>query len=227
MRMGCVATLAILASFGCDGSGNGPPGIDAGIDPLCGNNFPYQIEIFDWSSGAAALPLTIFEVGNEGNTSTSAPNGRAVLCLPSDGDVTVRLESTGHVPRNEVVSRSTYSGYLSDSGEQSYRVYLLTTADLADLGMNAGTAQVLVDLRKGSDPAVGESATLAAASDPSLVGAPGDSFSPGTQVTDGSPIIVFPNVLGAGSTMLSSNCEGPTSLPLAADEISGALLRCL
>ncbi|MBT8492422.1 MAG: hypothetical protein KJO07_05145 [Deltaproteobacteria bacterium] len=211
-----------------DGSPDAPTA-DAGV---CGTDFEYQIEVFDWADDVAVLAstgapatVTLTEVGNDSNTSTVAPNGRAILCLTDDTSQ-VRFDSSAHKTRIEVVHRSAYDEFLELESAESYRVYLLDQADLDTLSGDAAStdnSHILIDVRGDS----GVMITLSAASDASKIGSAPGPFAAGTSTTPTDTVFAFTNAQPASEvTWTGPLCTTPNTLPAPADTVVGTLVSC-
>jgi hypothetical protein len=236
----CIFLLFALAVAACgddDGSTNirndaspDAPTADAGV---CGTDFEYQVEVFDWADDVAVLAstgapatVTLTEVGNPSNTASVAPNGRAILCLQTDGGQ-VRFESSAHRTRIEVVSFAAYEAFRTAEMAESYRVYLLDQADLDGLAAgdaNPANGQVFLDVRGDNSIPVAIDGTA----DAPLIGAAPGSFTAGSTTTDTETVVVFRNATPATSVDLdiSALCSPPTAIPVVAGTVTGALLSC-
>ena len=239
MRTAISILLAVVA-IGCgdddgstsniiDGSPDAPT-VDSGV---CGSDFEYQIEVFDWADDVAVLAstgapatVTLTEVGNDSNTSTVAPNGRAILCL-SDDTSQVRFESAAHKTRIEVVHRSAYEDFLELESAESYRVYLLDQADLDALSGDAAStddAHVLIDARGDT----GVSVSLSVAADPTKIGAAPGPFSAGTTTTATETVFAFTNAQAGSDVTWTGGalCTDANTIPAPADTVIGTLVYC-
>lgn len=244
---------ALCALVACgDGNGDGvdAPSDDAdglsadgGIDGMpgpCPGQLAYQAEVLDWVTGQGIFEATATEVGNEGNTATSAPNGRVQLCLPL-GMSDVRIEADGYLPRTHRVYDEPWQ--LRADANIPAPALLITPEDANELYLNLTTAafdpnasHALVDVRyyASGEPVVGATVGLGT-EDPSLAYARGEdgSFAPGNVVSGGG-VVLFANVPNEGEVGIGlsieggyvGQCDAAGTMPLIAGEFTYTLIAC-
>jgi hypothetical protein len=246
-----VAALAAAAlASGCGGDdeivGDGDlPRIDSGIpdagidaENLCPGAVTFEAFASNLETGAAEFDIAVTEVGNPTNTETSAPNGRVVLCLP-DADVELSAEKTDYLTRVDAVRGAVVDQFNPDS--QPYPLFVITRAAAealyTDLGatFDDGDGQVVVSVLEMPDATPLTGATV------DIDKIPGDgpyarddagAFAAGDTIDSGG-LVLFANVPLAGGAVGITvtppdgfTCTGPTTLTLAAGQLSGALFAC-
>jgi hypothetical protein len=225
-------------SDGSDGDGepadagpDGAPGPD--VESLCPGELTFEALVADAVTGEPAFEVEVAEVGGA-NSTTSAPNGRAVLCLPAGADALVRSTEAAHLARLDSVSADALA--VANAAVQPYPLGVLTESGadelLADLDppltRDEKATQVLVSvvLYPDGEPLAGAVVSIdpAGAGAAAIAGGLATVFA-NVPLTGGAEdgraaITVTPPVQFRGS------CVGPASVELEAGGLSGALFAC-
>lgn len=248
MLRGSLLIVAALVTGGCaddsPGDPDAAPAPDALADaalPDAGGACPGQLvftgEYVDWDSTEQAFlgvfDATVAEVGNAQNSAQTAPNGRAILCLPAVADSEVSFTHPDYVP-------VLYSVGAQANAAVPYAVGGLEPARMAELfsgwgrTVDGGAAQLEVEVRGAADgePFIGALVTLGNAAAGAFTADAAGDFVPGNQLTDGAHVF-FANVeVGAGTSTVTvtppagASCTGRDSVELAAGQIAALLFVC-
>lgn len=250
LRLAALAA-AVLLSTACgddevDDDGD-LPRIDSGVpdaapfdaENLCPGAVTFEAFAGNLESGAAEFEVELAEVGDPGNSASSAPNGRIVLCLP-DADGAVRAEKADYLSRVDALPAEV-AAHFNPEGI-AYPLFVITEAAAdtlyTDLGttLMAGDAQVVVSVLEvpAGTPLAGATVEIDKADTGQFVRDDSGDFTAGNQVTGGG-LVLFANVPIAGGDVevtvtppggFRGSCTGPTTLSLSAGEMSGALFAC-
>lgn len=218
------------------------PIIDAS-DDLCPDQLTFEALVADAGSGAAVFDVAVAEVGAE-NQTTSAPNGRAVLCLPAGAASEVESTFADYLVRRDAVDPDAAAASVGTA--QPYPIDMLSTgaADelLAALGPGRDEAATLVLVSVVSypdgEPLVGAEITLDETSEGAFARDFAGEFTASVEaaVADGR-LVLFANVIdgdtdgGAAITVtppegFAGTCVGPPRVALEAGGLSGAFFAC-
>ena len=215
LRTGLVLALA-SALAACGGDDDGGPSTCEAPDPegLCPDGFAFEAFVEDLESGTSVFEATVADRADDSIATTSAPNGRAVVCLP-DGDREVETSHADYLTRIDVVT-SCAAARAVEAG-QAYPIGLVSADFLAASGVDVadGATQVVVTALRypGRDPVDG-TAELDAPHDEVVM--LGDST-------------LFPNATGntaAVSLASDADCTGPDTVPLVPDAVVGVFFAC-
>ncbi len=222
--------------------------IDAGIDASiadagapdafnpCPGKSTFQIGVTDWSSGGNVFEVVVQE-GTTANMTTSAPNGRVVLCIAPTGPVTLRLSHPSYIDRVHTTTGEIAAEQYASGTDPTLR--LLSTAQEATLYANAGvtrtaaatTTVAMVRFRESGDDAPGAAIVIGATND--------GAFTPGGDVdtlvsgatTTASGRVLFLNTEAdpaTSSVQVSglANCSAPATMSLAPAGVSSVSIVC-
>ncbi|HUS64466.1 MAG TPA: hypothetical protein VMZ28_07980 [Kofleriaceae bacterium] len=215
LRPGIV--LALVAALGACGGDDGGPAVCEAPDPeaLCPDEFAFEAFVGDLETGASVFEASVTDRLDDDIATTSAPNGRAVLCLP-DGDREVVTSHADYLTRIDVVTSCAAARAVSAG--QAYPIGLLSAALLADSGVEADddATQVLVTALRypGGEPITDASVELDAEHDDVVM--LGDTF-------------LLPNATGGDATVeltADADCTGPDTVPLVPGAIVGVFFAC-
>jgi hypothetical protein len=224
-------------------AGDASTGPDA--ENLCPGEVTFEGLVADAISGQATFEVEVAVEG--GSATTSAPNGRAQLCLPADADSSLLSTKTEYLSRLDTTSRDALAA--ANAAAQPYPLEVLSVAAadalLDDLGATRDPADsvILVSVRSYPDGAALEGATISidvdgndgafardavgefAASLEAAVAAGGTVLFANVPLTGGAEegraaITVTP------PDGFSGTCAGPPSVELQADGVSGAFFAC-
>ena len=217
LRPGMVLALAALAA--CGGDDDAPETcIPPDPEALCPDGFFFEAFVSDPETGGAVFDALVEQRGGDVGT-TSAPNGRAVLCLPG-GDIQVVTLAMDHATRVDTLDSCAVTRAADTA--QPYPIDVVTPAFLeqllGDVTPDPSAAQLLVSVRSYPDgtPLDGASIEVDAAND-------------GVIELDGSLLVA--NV-AAGEVTLSftapsgADCIGPATADLVPDAVNGVLFAC-
>lgn len=216
LRPGMVLALA-AALAACSGDDDGGPAVCEAPDPegLCPDEFAFEAFVGDLETGASVFEASVTDRLDDGNATTSAPNGRAVLCLP-DGDREVITSHADYLTRLDVVTSCAAARAVSAG--QAYPIELLSATSLADSGVEPDddATQVLVTALRypGGEAIAGASVELAAMHDDVVM--LGDTF-------------LFPNATGGDAAVeltADADCAGPDTVPLVPGAVVGVFFAC-
>ena len=247
------AALLLLHAPACGddevGDDGDRPAIDSGLpdaaaidaENLCPGALTFEALAANLESGDAEFDVELTEVADPGNSTSSAPNGRAVLCLPDGADSEVRAEKTDYLARVDAVPNEITSAL--QAAVQPYPLFVIAQAAAealyTDLGgaFDAGDAHVVVSVLEYPDGTPLTGATVAIDKTPGAGPFARDAsggFAAGDEIAGGG-LVLFGNVPPAGGEVgitvtppdgFDGSCSGPTTLPLTAGELSGALFAC-
>ena len=228
------------------GAPDGAPGPDA--EDLCPGQISFEALVADARSGEPTFEVTVAEAGGSAST-TSAPNGRADLCLQS-GDSTLRSSKADYLDRLDTLSNEALA--IAVAAVQPYPLDVLgqdaadSLLDILGPGRDPAATLLLVSVVSFPDgaPLVGARVSLEDGVDPDGVFAR-DATGEFVQVALGDEavadgrILMFSNVpLNGGEedgrvaltvtppAAFSGTCVGPPSVELQADGLSGAFFAC-
>jgi hypothetical protein len=243
LRVAFAAALAFAVA--CGGDDEIDPDFDSSVsdaepidgEDLCPGAFTFEALAGDLESDAAVNAVEVVEVGDEGNATTSAPNGRVVLCLPSGVDSAIRAEKADFLTREDAISIEAATA-AAEAG-QPYPLHVIGGAEIealfTDLALtyDPDDAQVVVSVLSYPDGTALEGATVAIdkASDAALARDGSGGFAAGDEIAAGG-LMLFANVPIAGGdveitvTPPAGTCSGPATIPLLAGGMSGALFAC-
>ena len=215
---------------------------DAGVDAenLCPGAITFEAFAGNLESGSAEFEVEVTEVADPGNSASSAPNGRVVLCLPQDTDSEIRAEKTDYLTRVDAVTTGVFT-ILTGAG-QPYPLFVIAQAAAetlyTDLGTTfmAGDAQVVVSVLEypAGTPLTGATVEIDKADTGTFTRDGVGGFADGNAVAGGG-LVLFANVPLAGGDLeitvtppdgFRGTCTGPATLGLTAGEMSGALFAC-
>lgn len=253
-----VVALVVVTAFAC-GDDDASPGQDGAppdaspvtdasdssnapdaSDDLCPGQLTFEALVADAESGAAVFDVAVAEVGAD-NQTTSAPNGRAVLCLPAAEPSEVESTLAGHLVRRDAVDPDAAAASVGTA--QPYPIDVLS-ADAADRllkalgsGREPAASLVLVSVVSYPDgePLVGAEITLDEASDGPFARDLAGEFTASADVAEGR-LVLFANVVdgeadGTAITVtppegFAGSCVGPARVALEAGGLSGAFFAC-
>lgn len=220
----------------------GPVDADAGGDDRCPGLLTFEAQVADVTSLGSLFEVQVAEVGAS-NQTTSAPNGRAVLCLPAGADSQVRSTQEGYLARLDTLSEDAVAASLGT--DQAYPIDLLreSEADATIGGVRDPAAALLlvsVVSYPEAQPLVGAAVSIDKDHDGAYArdAEGGFAASPDGAIGAGR-LVLFANVAasGAGSDGqvavtvtppdgYDGSCVGPTSVELEIDGVSGAFFAC-
>jgi hypothetical protein len=248
-----LALMCVSIAGGCSDGGGGATdggasdggGIDA--EDLCPGRLTFEALVAEAEMGGSVFDVEVAEADTSNGT-TSAPNGRAVLCLPSAGDSQVRSTKAGYLTRVDTVSPA--SALPTLGSDQPYPIDVLFTSAADELLMSLGLVRddmdatlllVSVVSYPEAQPLVGATVAIDKASGGAFARDPSGVFTGGDQVgqvSDGR-IVLFANAaLGGGAQEgratititppeeFAGACTGPLSVELEAGGVSGAFFAC-
>lgn len=230
--------LALVAACGGDpGSGDAAPtdGATADAEDLCDGEMTIEARVADLATDESLVGVALQATADPGRVVSSAPNGRAVLCVAPADEVDVTASGADVVERTDRIARSAI-GKLRAAGAV-HPFTMITTGGLADLATalevaapDAGTTWVLAHVvRPDGSPATGATVAIDGASDGSFTRAAG-SFVAGDAIAEGGVVLVAnPTAtapLGLSVEPTSGSCDGPANLSPAAGAITGAVFVC-
>ena len=219
---------------------------DAGGDNLCQGELTFEALVADAESSMPVFEVEVAQVGGS-NLTASAPNGRAVLCLPAGSDAQVRSTRDAYLERLDTLSADAVAAAAAAAQPYPLDVMDAIAADtlLAALGPerdgNDSLLLVSVVTYPDGQPLVGASLSIdvvnndgAFARDAEGAFAP----SPSAAIEDGR-VLMFANVALTGGAEdgraaitvttpdgYDGTCVGPASVELLAGGITGALFAC-
>jgi hypothetical protein len=260
-----MSAFALLAACGGDDDGGSPAdagggglsdaGVDAGSgdagaadagDDLCPGELTFEALVADAESSMPVIDVEVAQVGGS-NLTASAPNGRAVLCLPAGSDAQVRSTRELYLDRLDTLSADALAAAAAASQPYPLDVMDAVAADtlLAALGPerdgNDSLLLVSVVTYPDGQPLVGASVSIDVVDNDGAFArdASGDfAASPGAEVEDGR-VLMFANVALTGGGQegraaitvtppekYDGTCVGPASVELVAGGLAGALFAC-
>jgi len=218
-----IALALAVAAGGCgDDNGSSESCTAPDREALCPDEFAFEAFVSDLENGDAVFEALVAERLDDVNATTSAPNGRAVLCLPA-GDRELTAAKEGYLPRGDTLDACAVSR--AASAAQPYPIQMATAeffdAELTShvLTRDDSATQLLIAVRRypDGDPIAGATVEIDAESH-------GD-YSLGD-------LIAFANVFGEGDVALSFtapdgvDCSGPDRARLTPGGITGVLFAC-
>lgn len=250
LRSSWVVLAAALVAGACSDDTPGDPDAaadpdgplaDADAMPDAGGDCPGQLlftgEYVDWDSTAqmflGIFDATVAEVADPDNSAQTAPNGRAILCLPAGADAEVSITQAEYVPViYSVDAEANAAGAYTVKGLEPARMSELFTGWA--LTPDAGAAQLEVEVRKfpSGDPVTGAVVTIGNAHAGAFTADATGEYVSGSQL-DGGAHVFFANVeVGTGTTPVTvtppagTTCVGRDSVVLNAGEIAAVLYAC-
>ena len=226
-----------------DGGGGAPDAsADAGED-LCPGQLGFEALVADAIDGEAAFDIAVAEVGGAAMT-TSAPNGRAQLCLPAGADSQMRSTADTYLARLDSLSADAIE--VINGAIQPYPLDVLETAAadalLTDLVLTrdeeASLLLVSVVAYPDGEPLVGATVAIDVASDGSFARDAAGAFAAASEVGDGRVLLFANAALSGGGEEgraaitvtppdgFDGTCVGPPTVELEAGGLSGALFAC-
>lgn len=226
--------LGALVLAGCGGGDDSPAG-DGGPDAenLCPGQITFEAGVRDLASLANLASVQVADVDDAGAQASSAPNGRAVLCLDDDQG---ELLAT----RADLLSRrDTLAGGVAQGLRQSlipYPYELISGEDLDSLydGLSVtrsdtATQVIVAAVSLATGEPVLATVSLDVDHDGSFARSDAGLFSAGDEVGTGGAV-VFANVPGSSVaievTPPSGACTGPGELALEPGGLAGAVFAC-
>jgi hypothetical protein len=182
---------------------------------LCSVGFAFEALVGALETGASVFAASVADRLDDSIATTSAPNGRAVLCLP-DGDREVVTSHADYLTRIDVVTSCAAARAVTAG--QAYPIGLASAELLAGSGVEIdedATQVVVTALRyPAGDPVAGASVELDATHDE--VVALGDA-------------VLVPNATGDDAAIelsADADCAGPDTVPLVPGAIVGVFFAC-
>jgi hypothetical protein len=258
-----VSLVAVLAACGGDddggssadagggGAADAAAGVDAGAadagdEDLCPGELTFEALVADAESRMPVVEVEVAEVGGS-NLTASAPNGRAVLCLPAGGDAQVRSTRDAYLDRLDTLAGDAVEAAAAAAQPYPLDVMDAVAADtlLAALGPerdgNDSLLLVSVVTYPDGQPLVGASVSIDVVdNDGAFARDAKGAFaaSPGAAIEDGR-LLMFANVALTGGAEdgraaitvttpddYDGTCVGPASVELVAGGVAGALFAC-
>jgi hypothetical protein len=244
-----VLAAAALVAGACADDTPGDPDAAAGADApvadampdagggACPGQLLFTGEYVDWDSTPqmflGIFDATVAEVGNPDNSAQTAPNGRAVLCLPATADSEVSVTQADYVPViYSVDAEANAAGAYALKGLEPARMTELFTGWA--LTPDAGAAQLEVEVRSfpSGAPVTGAVVTIGNAHAGAFTADGTGEYVSSAQL-DGGAHVFFANVeAGGGTTTVTvtppagTSCVGRDSVVLNAGEIAAVLYAC-
>jgi hypothetical protein len=211
-------------------------GPDAGP---CGDRFLFTGAYVDWDSTDAAFrgvaSAVLREDADPGNTATTAPNGRATLCLPTDSVSTIRFEHPDYIDLHYTADpRIDAQGPFEVKGLTPERMAELHAGDLDQIpDPDAALVQLAVVLYPEKTPAEGVKVETATAHGGSYINDGTGTYVVGDTVIS-DPYILFSNVLvNEGMIELqvtppaALSCLAPPHVSIQAGGMAAATIACV
>lgn len=223
-RPGMVLALALAVTVSaCSGDDDGSGEDCTWPDPeaLCPDAFSFEAFVGDIETGAAAFDVALSQRGQAVISTTSAPNGRATLCL-TGGDVEIQGLKAGYLTRRDTLD--TCAVARAAALTQPYPFGMLTAEYVdqtyeGDFERDDTASQVLVTVATFSE--AGAEAVLGAEVE---IDPPGDGRAAFTEVN------LFANVPGDEVTVTvhadGLDCVGPATAALEPGGVTGVLFAC-
>ena len=245
LRLSTIALLSISVTVGCgDDGGDDGNGVDAAVDASSGDasdTCPGQLlftgDYVDWDSTTldfmGVFDATVTEVGNPSNSVQTAPNGRAIMCLPASLTSAVDFTHAQYATVRYTASpEATAAGPFSIQGLTAARATTL----FQEIGKSreAGRAQVLVGVYDyGADTHVtGAAISLGNNNEGGYIDDGTGKYTDGATVTN-DRFVFFANVeVGGGTTTVQvtppagKSCTGVGEIQLVADQIAATNFAC-
>jgi hypothetical protein len=254
-----LAFIMIAPTWGCgddevpsdDGDDDSDAGVDAGTDAgedagedLCPGLLTFEALVAQ--AGAPEVAVNVTEVGGSAATS-SAPNGRAQLCLPDAESLQVRSTKTDFLPRLDTLSADAIE--IANDAVQPYPLDVLSTAAADELlesldvdGGDPKASLLLVSVVSYPDalPLSGATVEIDKDSDGSFASDASGAFVPkGSNEVGEGRVLLFANVALGGEgeagqaeitvtppAEFAGTCVGPSAVELEPGGVSGALFAC-
>ena len=222
-----LALATLVTACGCsDDGGNGvvDGGIDAAIDA---GSLEFETQATDLANNAALFDVAVTEDGTA-NTTSSAPNGRAVLELT--GDAAITHELTGYLENRMQVSAAALAAHVT--ARQPQLSELVTEVDIdniySGLGLvrDTGATQVLIYIRQNSDFAPAAGVSINAGASQTLVRRGVATFELGDTVIDDALVLVVNAPGNSLAITPSATCLGATDIGLDPGQLSSTFLVC-
>lgn len=218
--------------------------IDSG-DDLCPGELTLEAIVADTESGEAVFAAAVAEDG-AANQTTSAPNGRAVLCLPDGAASRVSTTLDDYLDRTDTLSADAVERSLGTA--QPYPIDLLSTVAADDLLIGLGLTRdesaslLLVSVVSYPDgqPLDGAVVSIDKDSEGAFArdGTGQFAASPDREIGAGR-LLLFANVAATGAGQdgqvaitvtppggFGGSCVGPPAVDLAIGGVSGAFFAC-
>lgn len=229
--------VAVVAGCSCGGNGDavdsGP--IDTGPDVFdaCPGELNFETQVLDLITQSTVVGVTDGVTVTEAataNTASSAPNGRAILCLSAATDADVLHERANLVTNRMRVTSA--AGDRHEAAREPLVSDVSTAANLdglyTGLGLtrDAGATTVLIYVRSASFAAANGAQVAVAGAGASYVRDSGGDFEIGDTIGN-DPVLLVPNVGGTQvSFTVSQTCDGPTTITLEPGAIASTFLVC-
>lgn len=210
----------------------GPP--DA-FDP-CPGKTTLQVRVADWGTDENIFEVVVQE-GTTANMTTSAPNGRVVLCIAQTGPVTLHLSHDNYLDRIHTTTGEIAAAQFAAGTGPTLR--LLSTAQEATLYASAGversvtasTTIAMVRTRPSGDDAAGAAVVIGAAHEGAFTpGGDVDSLVAGAATTAGGRVLFLNTATDPATSTLQvsglNNCVLPATMSLAPGGVSSASIVC-
>jgi hypothetical protein len=256
-----LAFIMIAPTWGCgddevpsdDGDDDSDAGMDAGADAgedagedLCPGLLTFEAIVAQAQTGTPEVAVNVTEVGGSAATS-SAPNGRAQLCLPADAEsLQVQSTKTDFLPRLDTLAAGAID--IANAAAQPYPLDVLSVAAADDLlealavSGDPNAALLLVSVVSYPDalPLSGATVNIDKDSAGSFASDASGAFLPAetAEIGDGRALL-YANVAldgegEAGQAAITvtppadfaGTCVGPPTVALEPGGVSGALFAC-
>ncbi|MCB9562324.1 MAG: hypothetical protein H6709_08255 [Kofleriaceae bacterium] len=236
-----------LGAAGCGDDGPAAPDaatIDGAVpdvmvdaDPRpCGADLYFTGGYEDWDSTSQSFlgvfGATVTEVADPGNTATTAPNGRSVLCLPATGtsQVTYVQQDAPYLPARFTVDADAYRVPYTMKGLKTARI----ASQFTDLGAayDDTTTLVLIEVRHAPDGAQLDDVTVAIEGAGAGFHRDVDNVFQAGATTAGGAYLLFPNVppgdgdLTVTVTATGVTCHAPATIAAVAGELAVTTVAC-
>jgi hypothetical protein len=258
VRAHALAFILAALTSGCgddeavpDGGGAPDASADAGSDAapidtgedLCPGRLTFEALVAGAIDSEPAFDIALVEVGGPAST-TSAPNGRAQLCLPAGADSQVRSTADTFLARLDSLSADAIE--IINGAVQPYPLDVLPAAAadslLTELMLTrdeeASLLLVSVVVYPDAEPLVGATVAIDKPSAGPFARDAAGAFAEATEVGDGR-VLLFANTALVGDGVegqavitvtppdgFAGTCVGPTTVELEAGGLSGALFAC-
>ncbi|HLU65819.1 MAG TPA: hypothetical protein VKZ63_06060 [Kofleriaceae bacterium] len=176
-----------------------PDGPGEDVEDLCPGELTFEALVLDLESDAAVFEVSVAQVGDESNAATSAPNGRAVLCLPDEAGA-VRSTKEEYLARLDRVDPEAVRALAATATPYPLHVIGAAAFDelLAGVGVtpddDAGHVVVTVLAAADGQPVTGATVAL-------------DKTHGGAFARDDSGALAAGDEIGSGGLVLLANVE--------------------